>query len=195
MTGKIIAFEGLPNAGKTVNVALLKKDFPNFNYVPELATMLFEMEGILSGENTTDEIAKTFWKYEIERSKKAYEDKLKGDIVIFDRNIFSCLTHTFASEQHEIHKKEASEYFSGAVPYPDVYIYIVISPETSIARRGNRKFENMGPLEHIQRMANAYNLYFNRHPASSKIIRVSGEPPIEQVYTNIRKAIETALKT
>lgn len=60
MTGKIIAFEGLPNAGKTVNVALLKKDFPNFNYVPELATMMFEREGILSGENATDEIAKTF---------------------------------------------------------------------------------------------------------------------------------------
>lgn len=105
------------------------------------------------------------------------------------------MTHTFASKQHEIHKKEVSEYFSGAVLYPDVYIYIVVSPETSIARRGNRKFENMGPLEHIQRMEYAYNLYFNQHPTTSKIIKISGEPPIKEVYVNIKKAIETAIKT
>lgn len=60
MNGKIIAFEGLPNAGKTVNVTLLKRDFPNFQYIPELATLLFEEEGILSGENTTDETALKF---------------------------------------------------------------------------------------------------------------------------------------
>ena len=193
MNGKIIAFEGLPNAGKTVNVTSLKRDFPNFHYIPELATLLFQEEGILSGENTTDEIALKFWEYELKRAQKAHEDKSGGKIVIFDRNIFSCLAFTYACEQHGIHSMEKQIYFNGKVPYPDVYIYLVISPETSMARRGHKKFENMGPLDHIQRAEYVYDSYFEQHPQSTKIIKISGEPPIPVVYSNVKKIIESLL--
>ena len=86
MDGKIIVFEGLPNAGKTVNIDLLKQDFPDFHYVPELATMLFKEQGIVSGEKATEETALDFWRRETSRALKAEEDKTDGEIIIFDRN-------------------------------------------------------------------------------------------------------------
>lgn len=84
-------------------------------------------------------------------------------------------------------------YFSGKVSYPDIYMYLVVSPETSIARRGHKRFENMGPLNHIQMVEYAYDYYFEQHPQPTRIIKISGELSIPVVYSNVKKVIESLL--
>lgn len=90
----IVVLEGLTCTGKTTFFKMLEKDYPNFVYLPEVATLLAE-QGIDVAERTSLEVDNLFMEKYRENHIKAHEVSKNGNICVLDRNYISSLTYAY----------------------------------------------------------------------------------------------------
>ncbi|MEK7564373.1 MAG: AAA family ATPase [Patescibacteria group bacterium] len=133
MKTKHIVIEGMPGAGKTSLIEILKKEegFVVYKetYSPEveLLTSDFEKERFYLME-------------EIRKNKEIILNKVN----VFDRNFLSILAYSYALDRNRLCEKGLYDWVkklyleyvaNGAIKHPDKYVVLLISTSESINRR------------------------------------------------------------
>lgn len=131
MKKMIIAFEGLPCAGKTIFIDKFKRKYSDFYCMPELFIDIKEDETSLS-------IRERYANAEILRKKRI--DDVEQNVVL-DRSFLSTLAFSYAKhkttgdESDYIYNHKFFEETSQNIAIPDFVIVFVISPQESMLRR------------------------------------------------------------
>lgn len=188
----IIALEGIDNAGKTSIAEKLMSYFQGLGrqviISKELTTRVGDtIKESFRGEGLSS-ISKAFLfaadrQIRIEHLKKEMtEDK----IIIFDRYIYSAIVYREAEGVDGSWVKEINR----NVPQSDVCIYIDITPEESIRRNTDAKFNIQYTLEHLGKVRNAYYKYVD----SGELASINGMRKIDNVLSDVIELIEKGEK-
>lgn len=140
----IIVLEGITCSGKTTYFELLKKDYPEFVFMPEVATILAR-KGYEIAERTSEETEKKIIEAYIENHIEAVEQSKKGKICVFDRNYISALTYSYvrwiqSGFTDGIIKMQAEKIQELKKEYdaPDYYIHLMVGASTAVSRTYKR---------------------------------------------------------
>lgn len=184
----IIVLEGIDNAGKTTIAQMLVDYFSKKSkrvvVSKELTTKVGEtIKSCIKSEGLSP-ISKAFLfaadrQIRIEELQNELRD---GDVVIFDRYIHSAIVYREAEGVEGDWVKELNR----NIPKSDVSIYIDITPEESIERNTDSKFNIHYSLEHLTKVRNAYLNYVE----CGELILVNGMKRVEDVRDEIVALLE-----
>lgn len=188
----IIALEGIDNAGKTTIASRLEKYYKAKG-----------IEVVISKELTTDvgqclinkikndyvsSEVKTFLfaaDRQIRIENLAYILNIKDSIVIFDRYLYSAVAYRGSEGISDEWVLSVNRFVKEA----DLNIYIDITPEESISRNNNVKFNIHYSYEELEKVRYKYLQFVD----SGKMKMVDGMRDIEQVSSDIIKLIDEFL--
>lgn len=188
----IIALEGIDNAGKTSIAEKLVSYFQGKGTQAIISKELTTRVGSTIKESFRNEglspIAKSFLfaadrQIRIEQLK----EKLTDDkIIIFDRYTYSAIAYREAEGVDGNWVKEINR----NVPKSDVCIYIDITPEESLRRNTDTKFNIRYTLEHLEKVRDAYYKYVNL----GELMIIDGMKAIDDVLSDVIDVIEKGRK-
>lgn len=182
----IIVLEGIDNCGKTTTSELLSQYFKENGcsvYISrELTTNVGSLIKDASKTSPFSPIMKTFL-FAADRQLRLEEIKAsnKYDVYIFDRYLYSAIAYREAEGIDRRWVQEVNRF----VPSFDIGFYIDISPEESIRRNSNTKFNIHYTLEYLSRVRKSYL----QEVEDGNLIMVDGMCSSEDVYRQIIDAL------
>lgn len=188
----IIALEGIDNAGKTSIAEKLMSYFLGKGKQAIISKELTTRVGSTIKEGFKNEelspISKAFLfaadrQIRIEQLKEELTD---DKIIIFDRYIYSAVVYREAEGMEGNWVKEINR----NVPQSDVCIYIDITPDESLRRNTDTKFNIHYTLEHLEKVRDAYHKYVN----SGELMIIDGMRAIDDVLSDAIAVIEKGSK-
>ena len=138
--GKFIVFEGIDGAGKSTQIALLKKALLKMGYTVHQTAEPTELDtgkmlrAALSGkqERTACEMATLFTLDRIAHNKEIGAAVEKGEIVICDRYYYSSLAYQGSLCDYEWVK--SMNVGCAEIRQPDLCVFLDLAPKDAIAR-------------------------------------------------------------
>lgn len=184
----IVVLEGLDNCGKTMQSNLLHNRFKKEGYEVIISKEFTSSIGdILTRSFKTkpySPIMKTFL-FAADRQERLEEISIdnngKSSIIIFDRFIHSALAYRGAEGVDLDFVKIVNKY----VPQIDLGIYIDISPEESIARNKDGKFN----IKYSSKMLGQIRERYLSFVESRELVLVDGQQDVQTINNNIYNMI------
>lgn len=189
----IVIFEGLDNCGKTTLVQMLKDYYTNIGIDAEVSKEFETNIGIelkkMAIEGTLDSILKSylFAADRYIRIKKIRSEDLKNKILLFDRYVPSAIAYRMAEGVDKNFVLNINSVF----PKADVGFFIDITPEESVKRNTDTKFNIKSSAEHLDKVRSAYLTILDEN----NLIYIDGMQPIEQIFNEILQKLEEFRKS
>ena len=186
----LVILEGLDNTGKTTIAKMLMQYYKiqgkNATLAKELSTPIGEQIKQLSKEGKLTPELKT---YLFVADRRLLLDGLgqvnKDDIVIFDRYVPSAIAYRMADGVDKDWVKSVNKNF----PRHDLGFYIDITPETSIERNTDQKFNILYSYEHLDRVRKAYMSILDEY----SLQKIDGNNSIDNIFKQIATRINHRL--
>ena len=135
--------------------------------------------------------------------QEAHYRSLRGETCILDRSYYG--DYAFAIVQHEdgfFTEKEFSSYermheaLQPQLVYPDVLIWLELSPEETMERikKRARGCESGIPLEYLQHLYDAYQTVLTALESRCKVVRIDARPDALSVLSQVTGVIEDTRK-
>lgn len=130
--------------------------------------------------------------------QEAHYRALRGEICIADRSIYG--DAAFALVQHKdkyFTEKEFKSYktmhetIQPLLPYPDLIIWLELSPEEAMGRvrKRSRECESNIPIDYLRNLYEAYQSVLKSLEGKCKIVRVDARPEAHLVLCNVMEII------
>lgn len=185
----IIVLEGIDNCGKTTMTNFLYNYFQNegkkVSISKELTTDVGELiKDRIKKEEKLSPISKTFL-FAADRQIRLEQLKVtnnQDEIIIFDRYLHSAIVYREAEGLDGNWVKEINR----NIPQSDISFYIDITPEESIARNSDAKFNIPYSITHLNRVRNAYLNYVEK----DELMLIDGMREIKYIQDDIIKILE-----
>ena len=184
----IVIFEGLDNCGKTTIVQMLKDYYTNVGIDSEVSKEFETNIGIelkkMAIEGTLDSILKAylFAADRYIRMKSIRDEDLKNKILLFDRYVPSAIAYRMAEGVDKNFVLNINSVF----PKADIGFFIDITPEESVKRNTDTKFNIKSSTEHLGKVRREYLSILDEN----NLIYVDGMKPIEQIFNDILQKLE-----
>lgn len=184
----LVVFEGLDNCGKTTIVEKLKQYYDQqgilAEFTREFETDVGRLIKKMSQENQLDSILKSylFAADRQIRTRMYTEDDYQNKMILFDRYYHSAVAYRMA----EGINKEWVMNLNSVFKKPDIGFYIDITPEESVKRNTDTKFNIIATAEHLAKVRKAYLSFINEE----NLIYINGMRDLEDVYNEILNYIE-----
>lgn len=184
----LVVFEGLDNCGKTTIVEKLKQYYDQqgilAEFTREFETDVGRLIKKMSQENQLDSILKSylFAADRQIRTRMYTEDDYQNKMILFDRYYHSAVAYRMA----EGINKEWVINLNSVFKKPDIGFYIDITPEESVKRNTDTKFNIIATAEHLAKVRKAYLSFINEE----NLIYINGMRDLEDVYNEILNYIE-----
>ena len=184
----LVIFEGLDNCGKTTLVQMIKDYYSKLGIDAEVSK---EFETNIGKElknmakvGTLDPILKPylFATDRYIRMKNITQDDLKNKIMLFDRYVPSALAYRMA----EGVDKNWVTNINSVFPKADIGFFIDITPEESVNRNTDSKFNIISTPEHLGRVRDAYLSILDEN----NLIYINGMQSIENIFVEVLGKIE-----
>lgn len=177
----IVVLEGIDNCGKTTISELLAQYFREKGRAvfisKELTTSVGSIVKNVSDTSFLSPIMKTFLFAADRQLRLEGIKKDEYDVLIFDRYLYSAIAYREAEGLDGRWVREVNRF----IPPFDIGFYIDISPEESIRRNTDSKFNIHYTPEYLSCVRNSY-----LHEVSSgSLIMINGMCGIEDVYRQI----------
>lgn len=179
----IIALEGIDNAGKTTLAGSLTDEFvkigKNAIVSKELTTEVGKLIKTTIKTGMLTPILKTFL-FAADRQlriEKLQEDNCFDEVIIFDRYLHSAIVYREAEQLDRIWVKDVNK----NIPKSDIAFYIDITPEESIKRNTDTKFNIHYNIEHLRRVRESYLNYVEL----GELILIDGMKDTKEVCDNV----------
>ena len=185
----LIVFEGLDNCGKTTIVEKLKEYYDKQNikaeFTREFETDVGKLIKKMAQEKELDSILKSYlFAADRQIRTRIYnEDDYKNKIILFDRYYHSAMAYRMA----EGINKEWIMNLNCIFRQPDIGFYIDITPDESVKRNTNTKFNIIETPEHLSKVRDAYLSFINEE----NLIYVNGMRDLEDIYADVLNYIES----
>jgi len=189
----IIAFEGLPNSGKTSCIKQLTKINKEILYVPELY--------IKQEVNHPNLMREKYTKAELNKYKK-YQDK-ENKIIVMDRSFLSTLAFSYAKKQrygksndYKYNIRFLKDNINNML-FPNIIIIFDIKPSNSLIR--NKRENQLKNWEDINFLKSFKNYYISKEfKKISKNINIflidTNNLSDNKIMGEVKKIIETIHK-
>lgn len=184
----LVIFEGLDNCGKTTLVEMIKNYYLKLGIDSEISkefeTNIGKELKKMAKEGTLDPILKTylFATDRYIRMKNINQDDLKNKIMLFDRYVPSALAYRMAEG---VDKKWVTN-INSVFPKADIGFFIDITPDESVKRNVDTKFNIKATPEHLDKVRNAYLSILDEN----NLIYINGMQSIENIFGEVTEKIE-----
>lgn len=184
----LIIFEGLDNCGKTTIAGMLKEYYESRDFQVEFTHEFETNIGLeikkMAEEKKLDSILKSylFAADRYIRLREYSEEDFNNKIILFDRYFQSAIAYRTAEGIDPDWIKSINSIFRQA----DIAFYIDITPEESIRRNTDKKFNIIYSEECLKAVRNAYLSILKEY----KMIFINGMRPIEKIFCDIVSHIE-----
>lgn len=184
----LVIFEGLDNCGKTTLVQMIKDYYLELGVDSEISkefeTNIGRELKQMAKEGTLDPILKAylFATDRYIRMKNITQEDLKNKIMLFDRYVPSALAYRMA----EGVDKNWVTNINSVFPKADIGFFIDITPNESVNRNINTKFNIKMAPEHLGKVRNAYLSILDEN----NLIYINGMQPIENIFSEVIEKIE-----
>lgn len=116
------------------------------------------------------------------RMKSISSDDLNNKILLFDRYVPSAIAYRMA----EGVDKDFVLNINSVFPKADIAFFIDITPEESVNRNTDTKFNIKSSVEHLGEVRKAYSSILNEN----NLIYIDGMKPIEQIFNEVLQKLE-----
>lgn len=187
----LVILEGLDNTGKTTIAKMLMQYYKiqgkNAILAKELSTPVGEQIKQLSKEGKLTPELKS---YLFPADRRLLLDGLgkikEEDIVIFDRYVPSAIAYRMADRI----EKEWVQGINKNFPKHDLGFYIDITPDESIKRNTDQKFNIRYSHEHLERVRKAYKSILEEY----SLEEIDGSQSINDIFKHIANKINIRMK-
>lgn len=188
----LIIFEGLDNCGKTTLVKMLKDYYDKVGVETEISREFETNIGIelkkMAKEGKLDPIIKSylFATDRYIRMKNLSQEDLQNKIMLFDRYVPSAIAYRMS----EGIDKNWITNINSIFPKPDLGFFIDITPDESIKRNNDDKFNIKYTKEQLEKVRESYLSILDEN----NLIYINGMQPIERVFNDVVEKIEEVRK-
>lgn len=187
----LVILEGLDNTGKTTIAKMLMQYYKiqgkNAILAKELSTPVGEQIKQLSREGKLTPELKS---YLFPADRRLLLDGLgkikKDDIVIFDRYVPSAIAYRMADGID----KEWVQGINKNFPRHDLGFYIDITPDESIRRNTDQKFNIRYSYDHLDRVRKAYKSILDEY----SLEQIDGTQSINNIFKHIASKVNNKIK-
>lgn len=139
----------------------------------------------MSQENQLDSILKSYlFAADRQIRTRMYTDEdYQNKMILFDRYYHSAVAYRMA----EGISKEWVLTLNSVFKKPDIGFYIDITPEESVKRNIDTKFNIIAPVEHLSKVRNAYLSFLEEE----NLKYIDGMRDLESIYNDVINYIET----
>ena len=184
----LVIFEGLDNCGKTTLVEMIKNYYLNIGVDAEISkefeTNIGRELKQMAKEGTLDPILKAylFATDRYIRMKNIRLDDLKNKIMLFDRYVPSALAYRMAEGVN----KDWVTNINLVFPKADIGFFIDITPNESVKRNTDTKFNIKATPEHLNKVRDAYLSILEEN----NLIYINGMQSIDKIFNEVIQKIE-----
>jgi thymidylate kinase len=179
----LIAFEGIDGSGKSFTAKALAEDI-DFLYTKEPTFTSEEADALNLGSK--NDIQREI-EFAVDRIRHTNDVLRKYENVICDRYIWTGLAYCSIYNPVAFPFAEAL-YNHNFFVKPDIYIFVDTPVEICFERK------KVQPLEHLQKLREAYYKTLPLIQADSKLMYISGVGPVEDSVLKIKKELGKFLK-
>lgn len=201
MSGKIIAFIGLPGSGKSSTAREIVKRLENAIIMPEIAEIA-AAKGFEVADRAS--IGTETWFLTQYYTRGVEAQKLRGDgkVVIMDGNYANSLAFGFANFVSSNNPSFFMHFPSyivnkavGTLVKPDAYVFFKVSLKESIKRQDIRgkeelKTKSIKVMKDVDRF---YNLFFSILEPEIPVFEVDADKSREKVLKNVKNILREKL--
>jgi dTMP kinase len=195
---RYFALEGIDNCGKSTLIKLLKKDFPNFNYVREPGTTKYaeELRSLMFSHLEVNpvaiQLAMTSARVDLatnllNQNKDTISDRCFLSLAYVDGFDIQTIDNILLTNKNLVPK------------LPDLIIYLYVSAEESVKRFYDKKMEGYDTLsiDSINKRLLRYEYLINKVEKLdiSKVVKVNAERNVSEVYDEVRRIINGEYRT
>ena len=184
----LVIFEGLDNCGKTTLVQMIK-DYYLENEIEAEISKEFETNigkelKKMAKEGTLDPILKAylFATDRYIRMKNLNQYDIENKIMLFDRYVPSAIAYRMS----EGVDKNFITNINSIFPKADIGFFIDITPDESIKRNSNTKFNIRYTEEQLRKVRESYLSILGEN----NLIYINGMQPLENIFGEILEVIE-----
>lgn len=184
----LVIFEGLDNCGKTTLVQMIKDYYLKIGIPAEISkefeTNIGKELKTMAKEGTLDPILKAylFAADRHIRMKNITNEDLQERVMLFDRYVPSALAYRMT----EGIDKNWITNINSVFPKADIGFFIDITPEESVKRNIDTKFNIKASPEHLAKVREAYLSIINEN----NLIYIDGMQPIQNIFDEVINNIE-----
>lgn len=184
----LVIFEGLDNCGKTTLVKMLRDYYTKIGAEAEISKEFETNIGVelkkMAKEGTLDPILKAylFATDRYIRMKNLSQDDLKNKILLFDRYVPSAIAYRMSEGLDKNWITAVNSIF----PKADIGFFIDITPDESIKRNTDTKFNIKYTKEQLEKVRESYLLILDEN----NLIHINGMQPIESILSEVINKIE-----
>lgn len=184
----LVIFEGLDNCGKTTLVEMIKNYYLNIGVDAEISkefeTNIGRELKQMAKEGTLDPILKAylFATDRYIRMKSIRLEDLKNKIMLFDRYVPSALAYRMAEGVN----KDWVTNINLVFPKADIGFFIDITPNESVKRNTDTKFNIKATPEHLNKVRDAYLSILEEN----NLIYINGMQSIDKIFNEVIQKIE-----
>ena len=184
----LVIFEGLDNCGKTTLVEMIKNYYLNIGVDAEISkefeTNIGRELKQMAKERTLDPILKAylFATDRYIRMKNIRLEDLKNKIMLFDRYVPSALAYRMAEGVN----KDWVTNINLVFPKADIGFFIDITPNESVKRNTDTKFNIKATPEHLNKVRDAYLSILEEN----NLIYINGMQSIDKIFNEVIQKIE-----
>ena len=184
----LVIFEGLDNCGKTTLVEMIKNYYLNIGVDAEISkefeTNIGRELKQMAKEGALDPILKAylFATDRYIRMKNIRLEDLKNKIMLFDRYVPSALAYRMAEGVN----KDWVTNINSVFPKADIGFFIDITPNESVKRNTDTKFNIKATPEHLNKVRDAYLSVLEEN----NLIYINGMQSIDKIFNEVIQKIE-----
>lgn len=184
----LVIFEGLDNCGKTTLVEMIKNYYLNIGADAEISkefeTNIGRELKQMAKEGTLDPILKAylFATDRYIRMKNIKLEDLKNKVMLFDRYVPSAIAYRMAEGVN----KDWVTNINSVFPKADIGFFIDITPNESVKRNTDTKFNIKATPEHLNKVRDAYLSILEEN----NLIYINGMQSIDKIFNEVIQKIE-----
>jgi dTMP kinase len=184
----LVIFEGLDNCGKTTLVEMIKNYYLNIGVDAEISkefeTNIGRELKQMAKEGTLDPILKAylFATDRYIRMKNIKLEDLKNKVMLFDRYVPSAIAYRMAEGVN----KDWVTNINSVFPKADIGFFIDITPNESVKRNTDTKFNIKATPEHLNKVRDAYLSILEEN----NLIYINGMQSIDKIFNEVIQKIE-----
>ena len=184
----LVIFEGLDNCGKTTLVEMIKNYYLNIGVDAEISkefeTNIGRELKQMAKEGTLDPILKAylFATDRYIRMKNIRLEDLKNKIMLFDRYVPSALAYRMAEGVN----KDWVTNINLVFPKADIGFFIDITPNESVKRNTDTKFNIKATPEHLNKVRDAYLSILEEN----NLLYINGMQSLDKIFNEVIQKIE-----